>query len=532
MATRRGAQARAGDSNLDKYTDEQQFNLMLQRIGVSRAAINHLQSDDFTSMEVIVSQYKNNIDEFVTYLKTVNKSSDNVRFSPVVSNRLISVVHYFIQSTTCFHVVPNISMINRAFTTGLSEAYSMYKQFKEEDAEDEIIIDLPELKGHDNWVQYRDKFLSNLDNTSGSNGTPLAYVVDDEPRTVTTRNQPYVEEQTLEMDTWDFYRMSMVHFGQHFKRDNNKVWQMLKKSLLGTHPYHHVDHCSARENGRQAWKALRAYYEGEDYVNRTIQECLTKVRTMYYRGETPRFNFERFIDRQKECYKRLRDVGYNGGLGLDDASMCANLKQMILPEAQLENALSLARTQGLFNGRFDDLVHFLKAEVNELTLRRSQVRSNRGHRISSVGGRMSGGRGRGGRGPGRYNNFNSSRNRQLITRMVDGRRIHNGNYSPDEYRRLTPAQREAVRDMRRQAQRNSSNRRNESNRNGQRNHNVSAVGRRNESNGAAEEEENSDETVPVSSSGPAVRFAQSGNVGTFLGNRRNHQANRDNHSSE
>ena len=65
---------------------------------------------------------------------------------------------------------------------------------------------------------------------------------------------------------------------------------------------------------RQAWEALRAYYEGEDYVNRTIQECLTKVRTMYYRGETPRFNFERFIDRQKECYKRLRDVGYNGGI--------------------------------------------------------------------------------------------------------------------------------------------------------------------------------------------------------------------------
>ena len=103
----------------------------------------------------------------------------------------------------------------------------MYKQFKEEDAEDEIIIDLPELKGHDNWVQYRDKFLSNLDNTSGSNGTPLAYVVDDEPRTVTTRNQPYVEEQILELDTWDFYCMSMVHFGQHFKRENNKVWQIV-----------------------------------------------------------------------------------------------------------------------------------------------------------------------------------------------------------------------------------------------------------------------------------------------------------------
>ena len=96
---------------------------------------------------------------------------------------------------------------------------------------------------------------------------------------------------------------------------------------------------------------------------------------MYYRGEIPRFNFKRFIDRQKERYKRLRDVGYNGRTGLDDASMCSNVKQMILLEAQLENALSLARTQGLFNGSFDNLVHFLKAEVNELTLQRSQIRA-------------------------------------------------------------------------------------------------------------------------------------------------------------
>ena len=100
MATRRGAQARAGNTNVEKYTDDQQFNLMLQRIGVSRAAITHLQTDDFTNMEVIVSQYKNDINEFVTYLKTVNKSSYNVRLSPVVTNRLVAVIHYFVQATT------------------------------------------------------------------------------------------------------------------------------------------------------------------------------------------------------------------------------------------------------------------------------------------------------------------------------------------------------------------------------------------------------------------------------------------------
>ena len=72
--------------------------------------------------------------------------------------------------------------------------------------------------------------------------------------------------------------------------------------------------------------SLRSYYKGQDYVNKTIQECLTKVQTMYYRGRSTRFNLEKFIDVQKECFKYLCDNGYNNGKGLDDASKCSNLK--------------------------------------------------------------------------------------------------------------------------------------------------------------------------------------------------------------
>ena len=394
-------------TNIAMYSNDVQFLNMLQQIGVTQAGIAQLQADNFTSMQVLVDQYKGDVDEFATYLKTINKSGTNVRYSPVVCNRLIAVLRYFIQAVTCFHIVPDISMIDRDMATNLVDPYNTYRKLRNEDAEDEIIIDLPELKGHDNWIQFRDKFMSNLSNIIGSNGTPLSYVVDRTARTPTARTHPYMERPTVDLDSWETYKEEMIHFGTHFKRDNAKVWQLLKKSLLGSQPYHHIDQCARQENGRRAWEALRSYYEGQDYVNKTIQECLTKVRTMYYRGETPRFNFEKFIDKQKECYKRLRDVGYNNGMGLDDASKCSNFKQMILPEAQLETALSMARTQGLFNGSFDNLIHFLKAEVDELSLRRSQLRANRSQRVSSVTtsrpGNPRGNRARGARGRGRGN---------------------------------------------------------------------------------------------------------------------------------
>jgi hypothetical protein len=66
---------------------------------------------------------------------------------------------------------------------------------------------------------------------------------------------------------------------------------------------------------------LRSYYEGKDYVDATIQKNLAKVQSLFYHGETPKFNFDKFVQTQMECYKRLRDVGYNNGRGVDDATM-------------------------------------------------------------------------------------------------------------------------------------------------------------------------------------------------------------------
>ena len=116
----------------------------------------------------------------------------------------------------------------------------------------------------------------------------------------------------------------------------------------------------------------------------------------------------------------------------------------------------------------------------------------------------------------------------MITRMVDGRRIHNGNYSPNEYRHLTPAQREAVRDMRRQAYRNQRNNRNNSN---DRNDNINAVTHTNGPGEATGDDVGGTEGPP-SSTEATVRFAQAGNVGSYLGNRRNYQSFRGNNPSE
>ena len=71
-----GAQVRANMTNIEKYQDTDQLNVMLQRIGENRAGIAHIAADDFLSIYILVNQYKSDIEEFSSYIKTVNKTNN------------------------------------------------------------------------------------------------------------------------------------------------------------------------------------------------------------------------------------------------------------------------------------------------------------------------------------------------------------------------------------------------------------------------------------------------------------------------
>ena len=451
-----------------KYQDEESFTAMMERIGVSGRAIGKLVDDDFISMQALVTNYANDVDSFTSYLKGLNKTfggtsrSTAIRFSPIAIKRLSAVLFHFVLSVGCIHTVPDIDNVDILMCIHFIQVHDTFKNRKGAEGEDEAMIELPELKGHINWTTYRDKFVSNLLNMIGTRSIPLSYVIDDTDRPQVTRTTPLIETDAIDLLDDSFFARYATHHGALYSEDNSKVWMLIKKSLLGHQPYHHVDEFENKRDGRGAWLTLKAYYEGEDFVNKTIQENLTKLRTLHYRGETQRFGFEQFVDIQKECYKRLRDVGYNNGLGVDEATKCSNLKTMILGDAQLETALSIARTRGLFNGNFDDLVHFLKAEVDELILRKKQLRSvtTRGGRISAVmtngsgggRGRGRGGRGRGGRGRGRGRGRGNRKPRTYLTKVVQGKEVSNGNYSSADFAELTREQKETVKQLQRQGE--------------------------------------------------------------------------------
>ena len=178
-----------------------------------------------------------------------------------------------------------------------------------------------------------------------------------------------------------------------------------------------------------------------------------------------------------------------------------------------------------------NLVRFLKAEVDKMTLRQTQVRVNRSHRISSVGGRRSRRGQRGVRGNNRQHDGNSNQSRQIVTRFVDGRRIHNGIYIPKERRRLTQPQYKAVRDMRRQAHRSNQNNRNKRNNQLRPNSDMNISGLSQVRGNEEENGEGGGDHVDHAQGDGTVCIAQARSVENYLGQRRSNHNPRETGSS-
>jgi hypothetical protein len=174
--------------------------------------------------------------------------------------------------------------------------------------------------------------------TIGMRAMPLDYVIDDTQHEVTRPNTALLKVNTLDIDDNNIFHTLTVHFGAAFKKDNQVVWLLLKKYLLGLLSYNHISHFDTSKNGKNVWKTLKDFFEGEDFCEDTRESVFAKLSSAFYKGETNHFSFEKYIQIHKEAHKMLEDVEF-GNCGMDNATKIQHFKQGIKAEAGLETAL-------------------------------------------------------------------------------------------------------------------------------------------------------------------------------------------------
>jgi hypothetical protein len=450
--------ALVGLTNDQLYNDANAMVVLLDTIGIDDNQRTRIINDGFPTMSDLVSHYENNVNDFKKYLENINKTfatatraNTRVYYNPRMISKLLGVLHYFDQAVHTFHMIPDMALINNNLATQYGTEYKNFVKREKggDDGDDDVEVKIPNLTGATNWVPFRDAFMTKLASIYGTRGIPLDYIVDGTERQATRANAALIAVDNIQLDDPDLFRTQSVHFGRSYKNDNHKVWNLLKGLLLSTPSYNHISSFNATRNGRGAWLALKTFYEGEDFRQRLQDSAFTRLNSTFYKGETNRYSFEKYVQSHKEAHKMLEDSGYNGGLGMDDATKVQHFKTGIKADAGLENSLSNVRANPRLQ-TFDNLVSFLSAEVEHRSLRKKQLRTSRDRTVSSATTGKKGNYDRSGRGGGN-NNGRGGNDSNAISKVVGGKRVYAKQYSKEEFGKLTSAQRSAVIKLNREA---------------------------------------------------------------------------------
>jgi len=258
---------------IDRYEDEPTFVAFLNVIGLNDRQTQRLVDDGFLTMRSLVEHYKvPGPKQFEVYLKDLNKtfataSTLNLRiyYSPGVINRLVGCLNYFRHLLYTFRSIIDINDIDMDTANMFADLWIEHKAEwkKSSDDHNEEDVEIPKLKGHLNWVAFRDAFLYKLRIVKSMRGCSMEYLLDDTLCEVQRSNANLIELQDFfDLKNSNTFKEKSVHFGDSFKSDNMKLWNLLEGLVIN------IASCGRSKNGRQAWSLLKQQYEGDNAKQR------------------------------------------------------------------------------------------------------------------------------------------------------------------------------------------------------------------------------------------------------------------------
>ncbi|MGH3053995.1 MAG: hypothetical protein ACRDL7_03340, partial [Gaiellaceae bacterium] len=222
--------------------------------------------------------------------------------------------------------------------------------------------------------------------------------------------------------------------GEQFKRDNEKVYGIIKSLVLEGPGWNWIIQLDRSRDGREAWKALKAHYEGESVLNRNKEEAYASIASAQCQGEQRNFTFETYTNVHQKAHQDLKRLDEAVPEAKKVRDFLSNIHD---PQLAAGKSTVLATPKMLED--FTEASNFL---ANFVVRTKSMSRNER--QVSAVeGGRGRGnrtGRGRGrGRGRGARGNCTGRGTNDSVT---------DKHYTPHEWAKLSQEQKAKVMQLR------------------------------------------------------------------------------------
>ncbi len=271
----------------------------------------------------------------------------------------------------------------------------------DKDAMDEATPDVGKFKAV-KWVSWKLGFQTQLAQVlSIMENLPISYII---------RPSQQPDAATMAAMAEEDRRIWTVQFrGNRFKADNKKVFRKLKMTLLDTDGWTWIQSYDNTEDGRGAWLALVAHYDGPGETEKRISLAQKSLKLLHYRSESHAVNFEAYSTKMLDALTILKD----NGVRYEPWQWVDFLLNGIDPHANqmVHTAKSIIRFDDNLKQDFSMAVNKLSEFITKETpaIGSATPRQPGGRRtIAAFRGRGWRGRGRGGRG-GRGGRFGRGR---------------------------------------------------------------------------------------------------------------------------
>jgi hypothetical protein len=309
----------------------------------------------------------------------------------------------------------------------MSAASEMKTLMRERSDKEPSLTDLGKFDP-DDFDAHEDAFLNLLAQSFGVLKEPLRYIVCSD-----TIPDAFVSSEEQRM-----YQFPLT--GGSFELDNQMVYRKLKAFLIDSPGWAWIEPHDTAENGRAAFLAWTAHYNGEGELSKHTAIAKSKLETLHYRNERS-MSFERCTEIMTKCFNTLHkdvDQRYSDRQKVEKLLKAIRCQDQELLAAKVVIDQQYPRDFIAACGYFSQQVARVHGPA-QLEYRQQKSKKRGIYSVDSRAPRGGRSRGRfGGRGGGNRNRSGGRNNRG--THMINGVDVSdpNRNFTASEWEALGP----------------------------------------------------------------------------------------------
>ena len=265
----------------------------------------------------------------------------------------------------------SLTLINVRGMRGLKEWEDAHKD-----------VDKAEIDSKD-WPRTIEALEEYLRGCLGVDGTPLAYVIRDDPEVPPINLVDTFATHQDELIARAPHRDAAGNFTATFLSDRSKVWELLSNLTRDKDCWTYVRPAQRSRDGRMAFLALKNHFLGANNVDNMSARAERQLRGNPYSGEKRRWNFEKYVKLQKDQNTIMEGLMEHGYTGINNRYMVWHLIDGI-KTTSLDTVKTRIMSEAALCSGFDGCVNLFTDFIDQRSS--SEVRKVQISAVNSHGG--------------------------------------------------------------------------------------------------------------------------------------------------